>query len=75
MGLPVDPFGVYVAPMAYIEVGPPGPSGDITAMLLESPITERTVRTVKVWSDIEHLKSEWGVDEVRGEGLDHLPRD
>jgi hypothetical protein len=59
--------------MGYIAVGPPGPDGVITAMLVESTISQRTVRTVRDWSDIEELKTEWSVDEVRGEGLRHLP--
>jgi len=59
----------------YIGIKGPDQSGRFTAMLLPStpsPTPDQNVRTITHWEDLEELKAEWGVEEVRGDDLVEL---
>jgi hypothetical protein len=60
--------------MVYIALGPVDEHGKVTAMLINENAGSRSVRKIQYEDELKELKREWGVDEVRGEGLLQLKK-
>jgi hypothetical protein len=59
-------------PDEYIALGGPDQYGKFSAMLITpipAPQIPQRVSKIRYLDELESLKQEWGVDEVRGDGL------